>query len=277
MLTLVLTMAAGGAAGCLGSLLGLGGGVFLVPFFQLVLHESFDTAKGISLMSVIGTSVSVSTAKAGREFINARLAIVLQLLTALGATVGSELLRFKLISNRAAEYVFGVTVLVIAIVILRRLEQRNSFVGGEGQAPGALGGTFQDPQRGHEVAYRLQRVPVALAVSFAAGIVSTLAGIGGGIIIVPALNAWCGIPLRVAAATSTFVIGVTAVPGVVELFPWRDAVAPGLAAAAVVGVVIGSRVGAWLSPRVPVRSLKLLLSGILVIVAVIYLVLKGGA
>jgi hypothetical protein len=271
------TVLAGSAAGCLGSLLGLGGGIFLVPFFQLVLHLPFATAAGISLMSVIGTSVAVSTMGLGRESINTRLAIVLQMLTALGATAGGELLRFHLISNRVAEQVFGATAVVIALVILRRLDQRNSFAGGTAVATGALGGRYHDAKRSEDVAYRVRRLPVALLVAFSAGIVSTLAGIGGGILVVPALNTWCGVPLRIAAATSTFVIGVTAVPGVIERFPFADAAAPSLAAAAVIGVLAGSRAGAWLGPRVPVRALKMLLSGILLIVATIYLWIKGGA
>jgi hypothetical protein len=257
-------------------LLGLGGGIFLVPFFQLVLHLPFPTAAGISLMSVIGTSVGVSTLGTGREFINTRLAIVLQLLMALGATTGGELLRFHLVSDRLAERVFGATAVVIALVILQRLDQRNSFAGAEATT-GTLGGRYYDVQRREEVAYRVRRTPVALVVSFSAGIVSTLAGIGGGILIVPALNTWCGVPLRIAAATSTFIIGVTAVPGVVERFPFSDPAAAEFAAAAVIGVLAGSRAGAWLGPRVPVRALKILLSGILLIVAVIYLLIKGGA
>src|SRR5262245_21155047 len=111
-------MAAGGAAGCLGSLLGLGGGVFLVPFFPFVLQASFEAAPGSSLMSGIRTSVAVATASTGRAFITARFAILLQLFTAIGATTGNELLRFKLISNRTAERVFCVTAVLVAVLII---------------------------------------------------------------------------------------------------------------------------------------------------------------
>lgn len=273
MLTLVQTIAAGAAAGCLGSLLGLGGGIFLVPFFQFVLDLPFATAAGISLMSVIGTSVAVSTMKAGREFTNPRLAIGLQLLTALGATAGAFVLRHDWISNRTAERVFGVTAAVIAVVLLRRLDRRVTTSDQEA-ATGSMGGRYFDPERQESVTYRVRRAPVALGVSFAAGIVSTLSGIGGGVLIVPALNSWCSVPLRVAAATSTFVIGVTAVPGVIERFPFDDPAAPALAAAAVIGVLVGSRAGAHVAPQTPVRALKMMLSAILLIVAVIYLVLK---
>src|SRR4029079_2225253 len=78
----------------------------------------------------------------------------------------------------------------------------------------SLGGRFHDEEIGGEVVYRVRRLPVALAASFLAGNVSGAFGIGGGILKVPVLNAWCGIPMRVAAATSSLMIGVTAVASV---------------------------------------------------------------
>ena len=114
--------------------------------------------------------------------------------------------------------------------------------------------------------------PATFAVSSRWRLISTIAGVGGGILIVPVLNSWCGVPIRAAAATSTFVIGVTAVPGVLERFPRHDPGAPALAAAAVLGVLIGSRFAIAYLSRVPVKSLKLLLAAILGGVGVWYLV-----
>ena len=87
--------------------------------------------------------------------------------------------------------------------------------------------------------YRVKRLPLAVVASFVAGNVSSLLGIGGGIIKVPVLNAWCGIPLRAAAATSAFMIGVTATAGAV-IYYGRGQLEPALAAAAVLGVQLGS-------------------------------------
>ena len=80
--------------------------------------------------------------------------------------------------------------------------------------PGRLGGRFYDDESGREVVYRVKRLPVALGVSALAGVVSGSLGIGGGILKVPMLNAWCGVPLRAAAATSALMIGVTAAASV---------------------------------------------------------------
>ncbi len=100
------------------------------------------------------------------------------------------------------------------------------------------------------VTYRVKRLPAALAASFVAGNVSSLLGIGGGIIKVPVLNAWCGTPLRAAAATSAFMIGVTATAGAV-IYYGHGQLIPVLAAAAVLGVQLGSSVGMLLRrPRV---------------------------
>ena len=91
----------------------------------------------------------------------------------------------------------------------------------------------------------------------------------------PALNSWCGVPLRVAAATSAIVIGVTAIPGVLSKFPFADVFATELAAVGVLGVLLGSKAGLWLSPRAPVRTLKLVLAVILIVLGARYLVSRS--
>jgi uncharacterized membrane protein YfcA len=88
------------------------------------------------------------------------------------------------------------------------------------------------------------------------------------------LNSWCGVPLRAAAATSAFLIGITAVPGVIGHSRMGDLTLPALAAAAVLGVFAGTRGGLWVSARAPVRSMKTLMAGILAVVGVWYFFFK---
>jgi uncharacterized protein len=116
------------------------------------------------------------------------------------------------------------------------------------------------------VTYRVRRLPVALAASFIAGNVSSLLGIGGGVIKVPALNAWCGVPLRAAAATSAFMIGVTAAGGAV-IYYGRGLLNPPLAAAAVLGVQLGSWAGLRYGERTQAMWLKLMMAVVLFIVS----------
>jgi uncharacterized membrane protein YfcA len=109
---------------------------------------------------------------------------------------------------------------------------------------------------------------VAVLASFVSGNVSSLLGIGGGVLLVPALNAWCGIPMRVAAATSAFMIGVTAIAAL-PIYWAHGEVVPHLAGAAVLGVLAGSRLGVLLVTRVKVRWLKLLLVVVLLAVSLL--------
>src|SRR5262249_28112606 len=138
-------------------------------------------------------------------------------------------------------------------------------------SPGRLAGSFYDTESGRMVSYRIKRLPVGLLVSFAAGQVSSLLGIGGGILKVPVLNAWCGMPLRAAAATSALMIGVTASAGAIIYYGSGQFV-PVAAAAAILGVQIGSWAGLRAAPRIPIKYLKLLLVGVLAVVAVLMFV-----
>jgi uncharacterized membrane protein YfcA len=154
--------------------------------------------------------------------------------------------------------------------MLWRLERRNVILDATVDA-GRFGGRFYEEESGREVVYRTRRLSTGLAVSAVAGFVSGSLGIGGGILQVPALNAWCGVPLRVAASTSAVMIGVTAVSSA-PLYYARGDVSPPLAAAAVLGVLVGSRAGFWFGGRARAKWLKLLMAGVLAFVSITYLV-----
>ncbi len=271
-LTVLVTMVAGVLAGTLGSVLGLGGGVFLVPVLDKVVGLSFLTAATVSLCSVIGTSTSVSILAAHKQLLNLRLGVTLLVASVLGATLAARALAYGVITAGTAERVFGATALLIAGVMLSRLDRRN-VIADPAVDVGVLGGRFHEDESGGVVSYRLRRLPIALASAAVAGVVSTISGVGGGILIVPALNSWCGVPLRAAAATSAFMIGVTAVPGVVGHYRLGHLTNLELVAAAVLGVLAGTRGGMWLSGRVPVRWLKILMATILALVGVEYLII----
>jgi len=255
-------MAMGVLAGLLGALLGLGGGVFLVPFLVVVQGLPFRQAAGISLMTVIATSSAVSARSAGKQLINLRLGMLLEVGTTIGGLFGG--LTAQALSQRALTALFAIVTALIALVMLLRLDKRNVIA--DGSDPGRLGGRLHDPETGREVVYRVKRLPLALLVSFAAGNVSGLLGLGGGILKVPALVSWCGVPMRAAAATSALMIGVTAVATAPIYYAHGDIVPP-LAAAAVLGVLAGSRVGLRLAARLHVRRLKVLMIVVLGLVS----------
>ncbi len=262
-----IVMAAGVLAGSLGALLGIGGGVFLVPFLNAVLGIDFKVAAAISLVTVIATSSAVSAGTAGRNLINLRLGMVLEVASAAGGVAAATTVAY--VSDLALERGFAVVAALTAILMLSQLERRNVILD-TSLDPGVLGGGFYDEESGANVIYRVKRLPAALAVSFVAGNVSAAFGIGGGILKVPALNAWCGVPIRAAAATSSLMIGVTAVASVPIQYA-HGFVTPPLAAAAVLGVLLGSRAGLWFGGRARAKWLKLLMAVVLATVSIVYL------
>jgi uncharacterized membrane protein YfcA len=258
---------AGVAAGSVGVLLGIGGGIFLVPLLHLAFGFPVSAAAAISLTTVIATSTSVTARRAGEDLINVRLGIVLETATAAGSVLGGVTAQF--LTQATIQRLFGVAAALVAVAALARIRHRNVLT--DQADPGILGGRFHDVETGARVAYRIRRLPLALAVSFVAGNISSLLGIGGGVIKVPVLNAWCGVPMRVAAATSAFMIGVTATGGAV-IYLGAGQLVPAAAAAAVLGVQLGSWAAFRLSPAVRVEQLKLLLVSILALVAVLMFV-----
>jgi uncharacterized membrane protein YfcA len=194
--------------------------------------------------------------------------MVLEVATVAGSLLGG--LTAHLFAEATLQRLFGIVAIFSALSVLARVNRRN-VVRDPAGATGALGGRFYEAESAGVVTYRVKRLPVALVASFAAGNVSSLLGIGGGIIKVPALNAFCGIPLRAAAATSAFMIGVTATGGAIIYFGRGDL--PSLTAApAVLGVLAGSWIGLHAVHRVPARWLKILLVVVLLAVAALMFV-----
>jgi uncharacterized membrane protein YfcA len=263
-----VTLGVGAVAGLMGAMLGIGGGVFLVPFLVLVAGVPFKAAAAVSLMAVIATSTSVSAAASstGRHLINFRLGMVLEVATAAGGLLGG--LTAHMLSASTLQVLFGALALVVGIAVFRRAKQEEPRTDCDGEI-GRLGGRFVD-ERGFEVCYRVKRLPIGLLVSFVAGNISTLLGVGGGIIKVPVLTTWCGMPMRAAAATSAFMIGVTATSGAIIYYGHGDLI-PALGAAAIIGTQAGSIAGLATSRRVKAEGLRRLLASVLVVVALLML------
>jgi uncharacterized membrane protein YfcA len=257
----------GAAAGSLGALLGIGGGVFLVPLLNLGFGLPIATAAGISLATVIATSSTVTAGKAGQHLMNLRFGMLLEVATAAGSVLGG--LTAQLLAQATLQKLFGIVTALVAAVTMSRSRKRN-IITDPSADPGLLGARFHDEESAATVVYRIKRLPLALGASFVAGNVSSLLGIGGGIIKVPVLNAWCGMPLRAAAATSAFMIGVTATGGVI-IYYVSGQLPPAAAASAILGVQLGSWLGLKASPHVPIKSLKLLLAGVLAVVSAMML------
>lgn len=258
--TTLTLLVSGALTGLIGALLGLGGGVFLVPLLTLVLGLPIRTAIGASLVSVIATASASSTFNLNRGLVNMRLGLVLEVATTIGGLTGGLLA--ALMTQRQLFLVFGVTLVGMGLLVLLRSGRRNVIADSD-TAPGLLGGRLQEGERTY--VYRVKRLPLGLGASLGAGAISGLLGVGGGIVKVPALTTFCGVPIRVAAATSAFMIGVTAAAS--SFIYWnRGDIAPSISAAVALGALPAGLLGARLSERFEARFLKILMALVLLLV-----------
>jgi uncharacterized membrane protein YfcA len=258
----VLLALAGVVTGVLGAVLGTGGGVFLVPIIVLGFGLPIKYAVATSIVSVVATSSAVASTNVERGTANMRLGMTLEVATALGAIAGGLLVAW--LSARVIEGIFSIALLVTAWFMWRgRTEAQAAFTGelSAGCPPadkiGRLGGVYDDPAIGRAVSYRVERLWAGLLVSLVAGSLSGLLGIGGGVFKVPALHLLCQVPIKAAAATSNFMIGVTAAASAF-LYYGRGEVLPLQTAVVVLGVLGGSAIGShvnrfihgWLVQRI---------------------------
>jgi len=271
----LLLGAAGLAAGAFGSLLGLGGGILIVPLLTVVFGVPFRVAVGVSLVCVIVTSSAAAGIYLERRVANLRLGMLLELFTASGALVGG-LVAFML-PDRVLAGLFAALLAYTAWSMVRR----RSAGPADAEPPADEPAADAPPESAfraalHGPGYRTSRLGAGMAGSVGAGLVSALLGVGGGIVKVPLMHLVMGVPLRVATATSNLMIGVTAAASAV-IYLLRGGIDPYVAGPTAVGVYCGAYLGARLAPRINVRYLRVLFVGVLALTAVEMVARAAGA
>jgi uncharacterized membrane protein YfcA len=255
-----LLMSAGGvAAGVFGSLLGLGGGVLIVPLLTLGFELPLREAVGVSLVSVIVTSGASAGVYLQRNVANLRLGMTLELFTAIGALAGG-LIAF-LLSEQVLATCFAALLAYTALSMLRASTRDRAATDDTEANPGLATGAAPDagPRRLHldGPGYRVRRLGLGSIGSVFAGIVSALLGVGGGLVKVPVMHLVMGVPLRVSTATSNLMIGVTASASAI-IYLLRDQIEPFVAGPVAVGVFLGATAGSRTAHRIDIRWLRLL-------------------
>jgi uncharacterized protein len=245
---------AGAAIGFIGALTGLGGGFIVVPVLTLVFGVDLRHAIGASLICIIATSTGAAARYVKEGFSNIRIGMFLEVATTLGAVLGAWVA--PALPAAAISGLFGVVLLYAAWQGLRRAQDH--FVAGEADRIAEalrLDGTC--PGDGGAVKYRPRRVAAGFAVMTIAGMLTGLLGAGSGLVKVIALDQVMGLPFKAAAATSSFMIGVTAAAAAgVHLS--RGNIDPVLAMPIALGVLAGTFLGAHVLPGARPRRLRIL-------------------
>jgi uncharacterized membrane protein YfcA/uncharacterized membrane protein len=242
-------------AGLLGSLVGLGGGVLIVPLLTLAFGFPISFAIGASIISVIATSSGAAAAYVRDHMTNMRVGMFLELATTIGAISGALLA--GLLSASLLSVVFGVVLLIsVAPVLFKIGEELPQGVKNDRWANWLhLAGSYPDHHLGREVSYQVTRTPYGVLMMYVAGAISGLLGIGSGTFKVLALDSLMRLPLKVSTTTSNFMIGVTAAASAGIYFSRGD-IPPLLAAPVALGILIGALIGTRLLPHLSNKVLR---------------------
>jgi len=247
-------------AGFLGSLTGLGGGVVLVPLLTLLFHVDIRYAIGASLVSVIATSSGAAAAYVREGFSNIRIGMFLEIATTLGALLGA-FLAVK-VPAQAIAIIFGAVLLYSAYASVQSQEVPEDPVPDPLATRLRMNGTY--PSLDGPKDYYVHRVPTGFGLMFGAGALSGLLGIGSGAVKVLAMDQAMRIPFKVSTTTSNFMIGVTAAASA-GVYLNRGYVDPGVAMPVMLGVLVGSLLGARTLAKTRTRWLRLIFSGVVLL------------
>jgi uncharacterized membrane protein YfcA len=259
-----LVLIVGGlAAGLFGSLLGLGGGLLIVPLLTLAFNLPLLTAVGVSLVCVIVTSGASAGVYLERRVANLRLGMVLELFTAVGALAGA-LVAF-LLPEVVLELMFAALLLYVAVTMVRGRDPEPTGVEDRAGTAATTADVAEDSSFIAALSapgYRVRHLGFGAAGSVVAGVTSALLGIGGGLVKVPVMHILMGVPLRVATATSNLMIGITASAGAI-IYLLRGGIDPYVASPTAVGVFFGASLGSRIAHRIDLRILRGLFVAIL--------------
>ncbi len=254
-------------AGLLGSLIGLGGGVLIVPLLTLVFGLPISFAIGASIISVIATSSGAAAAYVRDRITNMRVGMFLELATTTGAISGAFLA--GLLAPGVLGVIFGFILLLSALPTLFKMgEELPSGVQNDWLARRLnLASSYPDEHLGHEVSYQVTRTPLGLILMYLAGVISGLLGIGSGAFKVLAMDVVMRLPLKVSTTTSNFMIGVTAAASAGIYFARGD-IPPLVAAPVALGILLGALIGSRLLSRLSNRVIRLVFLPVIVATAV---------
>jgi hypothetical protein len=272
MTQVILLALVGFIGGTFGSMVGLGGGVFIIPALTLFLAVPIHTAVAASLVAVVATSTTAAAAYVREDLTNMRLGMTLETMTVIGALVGG--LVGAALGKAVLSGIFGGVMIVVSIYMALRQRTAEAPQPAEGDL-GRYGACYFDRSLQREVCYRPHRMWAGMLASLVAGNVSGLLGLGGGFLKVPVMVMAMRIPPRAAVSTSSFMIGVTACAGSVVYFA-KGLVDPVVVVPVVLGVTAGAYLGSKLTLRVKSSILVTVLAVILFILSVQMILAAAG-
>ncbi len=257
----------GVVAGIIGSLFGVGGGIIFIPVLTIIYKLPAVEAAAISLIGILALSAGAASFYTEHKVANIRLGLYLEIGTTLGAIVGAFVA--GLIEQWIIFTIFSV------FVIANGLRMLFSHGRDCGSTEGEHEFYTKDMKTGETIGYDLKHKTAGSAICFIAGVYSSVTGVGGGVIKVPVMNNFMGVPLKAATATSSYMIGITAFCGAMVYFVNGD-INLGFATCVAIGSYVGMLIGTRVSKYFDTSALKKYFAIVLFFSAASMLLKAGG-
>lgn len=242
--------------GLLGSLTGLGGGIFLTPFLTLFLDVDPHYALATSLIAVICTSSGASLTFLKEKLTNFRIGLFLETAAVIGAPIGATIALY--LPKQLIFILFGLLLLNTAYLNVKGITNGNRRDFSFASDPLALKLKMPDQYLtswGEWITYPVRQIKTGWSLMFGAGILSGILGIGSGSLKVLAMDRVMGLPYKISTATSNFMIGLTAIAGV-GIY-WREGfVLPELVTPVLPGVLVGAYLGSKMLSGIPIHKTR---------------------
>lgn len=253
-------------AGFIGSLLGIGGGLIVIPFLSIVFKFNMHQAAAAGLVSVIATSSGAASAYVKDRLTHLRIGMFLQLATVIGGVLGAILSGF--LPAKVLSLIFGILLLYNSFLMIKNRKsdekpQSSSLQISKWAKKLKLYGSYFDKIQNREIEYSAQNIAGGFLMMTFAGILSGLLGIGSGIFKVLALDTIMKLPFKVSTATSNFMMGVTALASI-SIYLARGDIVYDACGAVAVGVLVGSLLGAKLMPYIKSKYLRVAFALVLI-------------
>ena len=266
--TLIILFAGALIAGFLGSLTGLGGGVVIVPLLTLGFGVDIRYAIGTSLISVIATSSGAASAYVKEGLLNIRAGMFLEIASTIGAIIGAGIAIYA--PTHAIAVIFGFVLLYSAFMSIKNKNNSTVTDNISNKKPGKFAlilkakGTYESSLGIKE--YTIQNLGGGFAVMSVAGALSGLLGIGSGALKVIAMDSVMKMPFKVSTSTSNFMIGVTAAASA-GIYLSRGFIDPVLSMPVMLGVLIGSLIGAKFLIKSRSKSIRMVFAIVITLLA----------
>ena len=267
---LIALVAVGLGAGVLGAVFGLGGGIVFVPVLMLVFGLAPTEAVAVSLIGIIAGSVGASTIFVNKGLSNVRLGLLLEITTATGAIIGA------IVATYLEEWILMVLFACIVYVSgYRMLKSPEKVIPPSESSNGRFSFRYEDEAADESVDYEVQNIGGGMALCTAAGMISSMTGVGGGMVKVPLMNLYMHVPMKAASATSSYMIGITAFSGAITYFLGGQVLLE-YAAGIAIGAFLGSLAGTSLARRINAKHLRKYFSIVVFILATLVLLQAVG-